>query len=292
MISNNLSKDWCNWAKLVAALLVAVSHYSTCIVINNHWSDSSFLRFWCQGGNIGVAIFFFLSGYGLMESEKKHHLGVVEFLKKRLSNVYLPVLLVSVCWIPFYYLFVSNETAGLTFGSVLYDVLWDFKDCVLWFVKILILLYALFTCCCAIRTKGYAVASHILFVGGVCGATFLAHHVGYPFVSVPLFCLGVYASTYKDKYILHQPISVVLVIALMVVNALIYLVLRDNHFAHGVTNGIIVLVMLYSIYGLNKITPPIRLSGYMIDATFMVYLVHFKVLDFLVSNWGHIPFWE
>ena len=85
MISNNLSKDWCNWAKLVAALLVAVSHYSTCIVINNHWWDSSFVRFWCQGGNIGVAIFFFLSGYGLMESEKKHHLGVVEFLKKRLS---------------------------------------------------------------------------------------------------------------------------------------------------------------------------------------------------------------
>lgn len=29
----------------------------------------------------------------------------------------------------------------------------------------------------------------------------------------------------------------------------------------------------------------------MIDATFMVYLVHFKVLDLLVSNWGHIPFW-
>lgn len=106
MISNNLSKDWCNWAKLVAALLVAVSHYSTCIVINNHWSDSSFVRFWCQGGNIGVAIFFFLSGYGLMESEKKHHLGVVDFLKKRLSKVYLPVLLVSVFWIPLYYLFV------------------------------------------------------------------------------------------------------------------------------------------------------------------------------------------
>lgn len=29
----------------------------------------------------------------------------------------------------------------------------------------------------------------------------------------------------------------------------------------------------------------------MIDATFLVYLVHFKVLDLLVSNWGHISFW-
>lgn len=256
MLSNNLSKDWCNWAKLMAAFLVAVSHYSTVIVINNHWSDSAFLRFWCQGGYIGVAIFFFLSGYGLMESEKKHHLGVEDFLKKRLSKVYLPVLLVSVCWIPLYYLFVSKETDELTFGSVIYDVLWDFKDCVLWFVKILILLYALFTCYCILRTKGYAVASNVLFIGGVFGATLLAHHLEYPFVSVPLFGLGVYGSIYKDKFVLQQPMSVVLVFAFMAVNALIFILFRDNHFAHGVTNGICLLIMLYGIYGLNKIPPP------------------------------------
>lgn len=31
---------------------------------------------------------------------------------------------------------------------------------------------------------------------------------------------------------------------------------RDNHFAHGVTNGIVLLVMLLCIYSLNKIPPP------------------------------------
>lgn len=262
MISNNLSKDWCNWAKLVAALLVAVSHYSTCVVINNHWSDSAFLRFWCQGGNIGVAIFFFLSGYGLMESEKKHHLGVVEFLKKRPSKIYLPVLLVSVFWIPLYYMFVQKSTDGVTTWGVLYDVLWGFRDCVLWFVKVLILLYCLFTCCCALHKRGYVVVSHILFITGVLSATLLAHHLEYPYISVPLFGLGVYASVYKDKYIMRQPISVALVIAFMIAKALVYIALRDNHFAHGVTNGFVVMVMLYSIYGLNKITPPS--NGYLI----------------------------
>lgn len=58
-----LCKDWSNWIKLGAAILVALSHYSTVIVINNHWSNSVFLRFWCQGVYIGVL--FFLSGYGL-----------------------------------------------------------------------------------------------------------------------------------------------------------------------------------------------------------------------------------
>lgn len=29
----------------------------------------------------------------------------------------------------------------------------------------------------------------------------------------------------------------------------------------------------------------------MIDATYMIYLVHFKVLELMVENWGYIPFW-
>ena len=29
----------------------------------------------------------------------------------------------------------------------------------------------------------------------------------------------------------------------------------------------------------------------MIDATYMIYLVHFKVLELMVENWGHIAFW-
>lgn len=74
-----LRKEWCDWVKLLAAILVAVSHYSTAVVINRHWSDSSFLRFWCQGGYIGVALFFFFSGYGLMESDAKKHLSAVDF---------------------------------------------------------------------------------------------------------------------------------------------------------------------------------------------------------------------
>lgn len=45
--TERLSREWCNWLKLVAAVLVAVSHYSTVVVVNNHWSDSHFLRFFC-----------------------------------------------------------------------------------------------------------------------------------------------------------------------------------------------------------------------------------------------------
>ena len=48
---------------------------------------------------MGVAIFFFLSGYGLMESEQKSHLSLAAFFKRRFLNVYLPVLLVTALWL-------------------------------------------------------------------------------------------------------------------------------------------------------------------------------------------------
>jgi peptidoglycan/LPS O-acetylase OafA/YrhL len=53
-----------------------------------------------QGGYLGVAVFFFLSGFGLMESDIKRHLTLFQFLKKRLSKIYLPAVLVTAIWLP------------------------------------------------------------------------------------------------------------------------------------------------------------------------------------------------
>ena len=56
-----------------------------------------------QGGNIGVAIFFFLSGYGLMMSEIKSHLAFGQYFRRRFLKVYLPVVLVTAIWLPISY---------------------------------------------------------------------------------------------------------------------------------------------------------------------------------------------
>lgn len=68
--------------KFIAAVIVALHHYSLYICANN-LSDSIIYKFLsAQGGFLAVAIFFFLSGYGLMESEKHRHLPFNKFLKK------------------------------------------------------------------------------------------------------------------------------------------------------------------------------------------------------------------
>ena len=96
----SIDKSSSDLIKFLAALMVAGHHYSQ-YVISHGLSDSIIYQLLStQGGYLGVAIFFFLSGYGLMESEARHHLTVGAFLRKRLAKIYLPVLLLNCLWVP------------------------------------------------------------------------------------------------------------------------------------------------------------------------------------------------
>lgn len=291
MKSFELNKDWCNWIKLLAAILVAVSHYSTVVVVNNHWSDSSFLRLWCQGGYIGVALFFFFSGYGLMESEAKRHLTVADFVKKRFLKIYLPVLLVSAIWIPIYYIYVGNHKVDFNAYTFLYDLLWGFRDCVLWFVKILFLLYALFCAFAHLLHCRKSILAHSLLALGTMGAAWVAYHYGFPFISIPLFLIGVWSSNLKNKAYMCVSAPFVLIVTMMTICACSFLFNRSADALHGVLNCIVLATALYGCILLKHITPPLLLSSYLISATYTLYVVHFKVLDFMTSQWGYISFW-
>lgn len=287
-----LNRNYSNYAKFIAAILVAVSHYSTVIVINNHWSNSQFLKLWCQGGYIGVALFFFFSGFGLMESDKKHHLQLTDFIKKRFMNVYLPVLLVSVLWTPIYYLFVSTDTSRLSVWSVIYDLLWGFNDPVLWFVKILFFLYACFYVFTLLYAKRKRVLAQGFFSISVGGATWLAWYYGFPFISVPLFGVGVFASLFNRQQVLRLPVCILLMVAMALVCAVLFVLTKSPDSAHGVVNCAIVIAVVLTICKLDTI---VRLSfpqlpNGIISGIYVIYIVHFKVLDFMVTNYGHISF--
>lgn len=256
MKSFELNKDWSNWIKLLAAVLVAVSHYSTVIVINNHWSDSSFLRFWCQGGYIGVALFFYFSGYGLMESETKKHLSVTDFFRRRFLKVYLPVLLVSAIWIPVYYIYVDKHDVELDVLTFLYDLFWGFRDCVLWFVKILFLLYGLFCIFAHLLHRKRTVLAHCFIALGTIGTTWLAYQNDYPFISVPLFLLGVWSSNAKSREFKGVSLPFLLIMAMVMICGTCFLFNRSADALHGVLNCMVLLMTLYGCILLKRFTPP------------------------------------
>lgn len=94
------------------------------------------------GGALGNAIFFFLSGYGLMQSDSKKHLGFPAFVKRRLSKVYFPVLLITAIWLSISIYFQHYHYSGPL--HLLKTFFWGFDDGVLWFVKALFLMYISF----------------------------------------------------------------------------------------------------------------------------------------------------
>lgn len=104
-----LSKSVSNAIKIMAAVLVMLSHYSQYICANNLSDSLIFSIISSLGGYLGVALFFFLSGYGLMESEKNSHLNAIKFLKKRLLKVYLPVISVTLLWLAISSLVMTNS---------------------------------------------------------------------------------------------------------------------------------------------------------------------------------------
>ena len=95
-----IDKQLSSLVKFAAALTVALHHYSQYVCANDLSECIIYKLFSSQGGYLAVGVFFFLSGYGLMESEKKKHLPTSAFLKKRLLRVYLPALLVTLLWLP------------------------------------------------------------------------------------------------------------------------------------------------------------------------------------------------
>ena len=282
MINNDLSKPWSDWVKLIAAILVAVSHYSTVIVINNHWSDNAVLRLFCQGGFIGVAIFFFYSGYGLMASDIRQHLPFIDFLKRRLVKVYLPVIIVSVIWMPIYYLWVSNDNRSLSIDQIIYDLFWGFKDPVLWFVKILFMLYGIFYFFSFLQSKQKKLLSHAVLILGASVAMLISCKAfgDFSIISIPIFIIGIYTSFYKNKRIIHFPTSILLLVLMAVISTGIFGAYHDTTAAHALVNSVVMIAVLCLVIALKNFTPPIcfQKRGYQQHIQYTSYTLRCSIL--------------
>lgn len=145
MINNSnsfsIDRNITDLVKFLASLLIATGHYlgyfSTIEEVNLFQKIIL-----AQGGLLGVALFFFLSGYGLMKSEQKYHLSAIPFIKRRVLKVYLPVLVSAIIWVPIYNLINGHFIDNLY--KMPLDIIWGWGDGILWFVKCLLILYVEF----------------------------------------------------------------------------------------------------------------------------------------------------
>lgn len=282
-----IDKQLSSLVKFAAAVTVALHHYSQYVCANNLSECIIYKLLSCHGGFMAVGVFFFLSGYGLMESEKKGHLSTSAFLKKRLLRVYLPVLLVTVLWLPAN-AYVQGEQ--LLMGGVIYKLLWGFEDGVLWFVKVLLILYLCFGIFIWIRARYSHIKSiiclNLLTAGAIAAAFLLIQMKDYQIISIPLFALGVISSLYNNGKI--QKALVYFGIWCIGVMILVFLLGSKTLPIHTLINYVFICIaiLLLAKFPIKK---QIAIPAVVGDISFDIYLVHNKILCVLKVLLSVVP---
>lgn len=275
----SIDKSVSDLLKITAALLVMFAHYCNIKAQAGGTLNVFELCMRSQGGNIGVAIFFFLSGYGLMASEIKSHLSAARFFKKRFCKIYLPVLLATALWLPISYKIASPSEKS--YLLVISDLLWGFKDPVLWFIRVLILLYASFFLSTLWLSSQNGLGLMILWIGTIatcCFSYFTNGSFGLNSISgIPLFAVGVVTALWgKDGFKNVHPAMIALVASFAAISTMMSFFPRFvPNVAHVMADYTVVatIIMIFSRW-----RPTFKFPPLLALLTFDICLVHFKVL--------------
>ena len=134
----NLSKDASTCLKGLACLLIVLHHW--CSGLSGMGYDNILVKLLTQAGGVtGVAIFFFLSSYGLTRSQLVKKDSISLFFTKRLTKVYIPLVLTNVLCLALKYSgqsFVQSFLQILNVGVLL--------DLATWFCNVIIVCYVIF----------------------------------------------------------------------------------------------------------------------------------------------------
>jgi surface polysaccharide O-acyltransferase-like enzyme len=230
-----------------AALSVIAIHATAPYVISE---PAGFI--WNQLMRYAVPLFIILSGFLLYYADrKKEHLNYGQFMRKRLTKIFIPYLI----WTLVYTLFKMREELTDRGTEALPDVGWAFVH--LYFLIIMFQLYLLYP---VLRLWVKHSAKQALFISFLC--TFLTqtwtyvHSVMGWFVEIPqvtrifpvwlfFFVLGMYTAQYKDRWEGWLKRTGVLIALYWIVS--IVLLLADSWITETYGASIKPAVVLYTI---------------------------------------------
>lgn len=275
--------------KFLSCLMIALHHYSQYAIAELGSINPIYKLFSTQGGHLGVAIFFFLSGYGLTKSLNNNFTDFYLFIKKRLFKVYFPAVLVSLLWLPFIIINGYQDIWSLFRGCF-----WYFNDGVLWFVRTILILYIILYCLIYIQhylRSNYSVISFLLIssfaVYGFIKFTGLNYGI-----SVFFFFLGFAIVEYEScicKLIKNIKVLIPLILLDVILLYIFIYHFYNSLIIHFLINVFIFLVLIYTIsyfcIKMNKVAPK-----WMGPLAYDVYLTHNKAKTILISIFPEVPF--
>jgi peptidoglycan/LPS O-acetylase OafA/YrhL len=287
-ISQNVSQ----LLKGLACLVIVLHHYSQ-YVLRYHISDFFIYKiFSTSGGYLGVALFFFLSGYGLMESEQRHHLALKEFLIKRYWKIYKPVLIINIATIAIYWSIGFFNYKGLSdFLIKIFSI--TALDGILWYVKVLFIFYAIFYFISL--TKKYKAIGIVLATIGYILICIIIDVQSWYYISVPAFTIGVLVSIYKNlvhKYLQMWKTWIIFIFVYIILIFIFYKTMDIFLPIHAINNIFFLSILLIFLANVSII---INRKSFLGKISYEIYLTHMKVFKIcningkIINVWIYIP---
>ena len=285
-----ISRGFSDILKSIACVVIALHHYSQNIIITEGANNLLYFLFSTQGGYSGVALFFFLSGYGLMESESCRHLGLWAFLKKRIWKVYKPVFIVNL--IVFLSCLLWNYCETKSWECELwYEVfLIDKMDWYFWFVAVLMNCYVLFGLCSQVRLPQMRTFCMIIFILVLCCIYIILDEPVGHWISIPFFGIGALCSEYKIEIssLIRQKMTWATLL-LLCLFLLYYSRMNGMMILTHVAVNIMQTFLLIFIASTWIIE--IGISAALSGLSYPIYLVHHKFIQLPLWLGNMLPVW-
>lgn len=293
----SLSKDASTCLKGLACLLIVLHHWCLRLQGTDYCGpivDLIALR----GGVTGVAVFFFLSSYGLTRSQMAHRDSFQTFVIKRISKVFIPLFITNAIWLS-----VKYSSQGLLHSLLQVLNLYDLLDKGTWFCNVIAICYLIFYASNCTKSNVHKLLSN--WVMTLISAVFLTlFHNKDPFMVYSLvgFPLGSTIAILQVKMDMKRLVSMFFVISIALGAGAIVLPNYSNLFiANLYCSGIIACMLLLMNCTNNVASRLPKLSNSIKNAflyvgvySYEIYLLHGKILElhanYQMSIWFPISF--
>ncbi|MBQ8322986.1 MAG: acyltransferase [Clostridia bacterium] len=198
-----MSREQTEAVKGIFAIIILFSHMRGYITLSSSFADRSYGILLNMIGQLMVAIFFFYSGYGVIQSYKNKDKYTKTFLKNRILKTWLHFAVAVACY------FILSFIIGKTYSWQDYAFCWIGWTSVgnsNWFIFIALSLYILTWAAFPIAEKFFKARKSIAVSFIVCGFSIVLWFVFYVFGKETwwydtLLCypLGMLFSTGKEK---------------------------------------------------------------------------------------------
>lgn len=278
-----LSKDDSQGLKGISAILIVLHHLSQRVGINILTLP------YIEIGKYSVALFLFLSGFGVMSSYLNNKNYLSGFLKNRILTIYVPFVISNIIFIIIYLVkgqsFNNMDIIKYTLGIKLIDN-------VMWFIYSIVIFYLIFYISFKFTTikRGIIIFLIGTFIYLILG---IVLDLGTTITNIAFsFAGGIFVAAYKENFIrfLNKKyvFKIIVIIAILGITRIISII-SSNIFIREFILNISTLsyaILLVSLSKRFKLTGNITalLSG----ISFEIYLLHNKLITVIPNINGSI----